>query len=356
MAFNPPTSGTAIPSNPAEPTIEKMKRDRYERDKIDCMKKGGEWDKKTNTCILPGFKGEEDPFDIKLPEQEKVEEKAPRVKDTGFVIKKDQHGETVGFEKNGQTYFRPPGTSDDEWFGIIEKESAKELRKMGIPEGATVSGSAQRKADEAFRIQQLTSQIGQLTPEQLQRIQSVQEAPIDWGQAATAGGAKVIPGLIGGAATGAIAGSVVPGIGTALGAVGGAIAGGLGTFINGIMGNIKSQQRGEIGASMDALTNARTNMMKLSRIVSTDPSKATEAVELYNQQLALVYQARAQTKLEVQGNLNKFMEDGRDILSNYDLFLDEGGQAEIYGMRLRADLSRNIPLTAEEIASWELEE
>jgi len=349
MAFTPPTFGTAIPPIPK---IDTGQKERDEQDRIKCINSGGKWDEKTKTCDIPIIKTK-DPYDIKLPEQPKQE--PPKVTSTKPEIILDKQGNKVGITlPDGRIFYDIPVKT-------MEAMAAAETQRTALLEGTQPYGTAQAKSDEAFRIKQLTSQIGQLTPEQLQRIKgTTEQAPINWQQAITAGTIGEAPSIITSAAGGALAGGLV---GSKVGAIGGPYGafalgtlGAIAGIWRGIASNIKTQQRGEIGASMDALTNARTNMMKLSRIVSTDPSKAQEAVDLYNEQLALVYIARAQTKLEVQGNLNSFMEDGRDILSNYDLFLMDGGQADIYGMRLRADLSKEVPLTEEEILSWEAEE
>jgi len=347
VAFDP-TYGQGTPIiSPSFIDREEADKKRNEQDKMNCIKQGGKWDEATNTCDLFGFKKQEDPTRFKLPKEDPKVKQPPKADSTSPEIILDKQGNKVGITlPDGRTFYDIPVKT-------IEAMAASETKRTALPEGTQPYGTAQAQSDEAFRIKQLTEQIGQLTPEQLQRIKgTTEQAPINWEQAITAGTLGEAPSIITTAGTFAAGGALAGGpIGAAAGAGVGLIAG----IWRGIASNIKTQQRGEIGASMDALTNARTNMMKLSRIVSTDPSKAQDAVNLYNEQLVLVYIARAQTKLEVQGNLNSFMEDGRDILSNYDLFLMEGGQADIYGMRLRADLSRNSPLTEAEILSWETE-
>jgi len=342
MPYNPtfPTFGTEVTP---QPKIDTGQDERDEQDRIKCINAGGKWDYETKTCSIP-IEKTKDPYAIEVPKQK---EEAPPIRPDppeGTVVLDQDTGEPSGFiGSKGQ--FVKAGKRD------IEMMMNKKLADEALIAGGT-SGQFKQQQAEAEEIKRLTAQIGNLTPEQMQRLQTLKEAPIDWGQAITAGTLGSAPSILttvgGFAAGGALgAGPVGAGIGAAVGLIAG--------VWRGIQSNIKTQQKGEIGASMDALTNARTNMMKLSRI-ATDPSKAQAAIELYNEQLFLVYQARAQTQLEVRGNFNKYMEDGRDILSNYDLFLDEGGQAEIYGMRLEAELSRNIPLTEEELVSWELEE
>jgi len=84
-------------------------------------------------------------------------------------------------------------------------------------------------------------------------------------------------------------------------------------------------------------------------MVQADPSKADEAVELYNDQMAKVYAAQATLKLETQGNLNAFMDDGRKDLAEFDLFLMQGGYADLQGQRLKQALYSGQPMSPEQL-------
>jgi len=161
-----------------------------------------------------------------------------------------------------------------------------------------------------------------------------------------------VGGAVGGALLGGVAGAgagstVTAPLGALLGGLGGAATG----FVNGILGNIKEQQRGELQAADVELTNARTNMRQLAMLASQDPSNADIYISQYNQQLTRVYQARRQTQAEVQGDLNSFMEDGREQLADFDAFLQEGGIADVYGQKLKIALISGVPLslTGEEL-------
>lgn len=214
------------------------------------------------------------------------------------------------------------------------------------------------QAQQAQQIQQAVSQIG-LSPQEIAQAQAqATEAPIDLGQAATAGGAKVIPSAITGAGVGlgaaigggAIAGTAVaPGVGTAIGAGVGLLAG----VTAGILANIKSQQSGEIASTKDVLTTAKSDMRKLSSLAAKDPGNAAAYVEMYNQRLAQVYTAQAKLKLETNGNLNKFMNDGTQDLSDFELFLQPNGQAAIYKRQLELALMSGVApeLTAEDLTA-----
>ena len=80
-------------------------------------------------------------------------------------------------------------------------------------------------------------------------------------------------------------------------------------------------------------------------LASQDPANADIFIKQYNDQLTRIHQARRQTKAEVTGDLNAFMEDGREQLADFDAFLLEGGIADIYGQKLSIALGSGIPLS-----------
>lgn len=308
-----------------------------------CREEGGTWDPVTQTCLM--FK--------------KDEPKAPET--TAQATNKDQvlryaegerkAGQIAGISQNGKTTFADRKDVEN----ILAKQQSKTQggpATQAFEQGAIAQ---QQQTQQQAISQEAIANLG-LNPQQIAAIQSgLVEAPIDWGQAITAGFANVIPstvgGAVGGAALGLLGGPAAPVTST-----GGAIIGGIGGFVtglfNGIKNNIKSQQSGEISASQDVLTNAKTNMRKLSTLAAKDPANAVLYVEAYNQQLAQVYKAQAQIKLETQGNLNKFMEDGTDILSDFELFLAPNGQAQIYQRQLELSLVSGVPpsLTVDDFA------
>ena len=109
--------------------------------------------------------------------------------------------------------------------------------------------------------------------------------------------------------------------------------------------DIKEQQRGELQAAAIELTNARTNMRQLAMLASQDLANADIYIQQYNQQLTRIHQARRQTQAEVQGDLNAFMEDGREQLADFDAFLISGGIADVYGQKLAIALDSGVPLS-----------
>lgn len=308
-----------------------------------CVAQGGQWDPSRRICIMPNT--------IKnQTETEAPKENQPQNNDQ---ILRNESGRPAGITVGGKTYL---GLSPSD----VEKMAAAELAKKGgaATQAFETGAVMQQQQAEQQQIQQQAAMQAQnigLSPQEIANIQSgVQEAPINYGQAVTAGLANVIPSTIGGAVGGAAIGAV----GSAGAAsVPLAIAGGIGGFVTGlftgIKNNIKSQQTGEIAKTKDILTAAKTNMRQIATIAAKDPSNAAEYVQAYNMQLALVYQAQAKLKAETSGNLNSFMNDGTQDLSDFELFLMPNGYADIYKQKLYLALSNGVSpeFTAEDLES-----
>lgn len=288
-----------------------------------CKDEGGIWDAVTQTCsFLPKS-------ETKKTEEPKTQDQVFRDQDTGNIS-----GLTIG----GKTFL---GLNPKD----VEKvTSAKQAKQQGGPATQSFEQGAQAQA-QALRSQEALNNLG-LSPEQIAGVQGLaSEAGIDWGQAATAGASQAVPGVI----AGALGGAAIGAVGGPVGAVGGALLGGVGAFLNGVRSNIKSQQKGEIASTQKVLTNAKSNLRQIRMLAQADPSRADEAIELYNQQMALVYQAQRKLKLETQGNLNKFMDDGTEKLVEFDLFLMQGGYADLQRQRLEQALIGGVPLSPEQI-------
>ena len=294
--------------------------------KEQCKIDGGVWDEETQTCLR--MKKEEK----EVTPPPKVNAKTPEV----FIDPKS--GRKTGITlPDGRTFF---GLSPAE----IDEIAAREKAKTTLPEGTALVGTAQRQAEEQFRLQQQIGQIGQVG-----QLTPAQQADINRSQALTAGTVGQIPSILSTAGQfavgGAIAGAPAGGIGAIPGAL---IGGGIGIIAGitrGVLGNIKEQQRGELQAADVELTNARTNMRQLAMLASQDPANADIYIKQYNEQLTRIHQARRQTKAEVTGDLNSFMEDGREQLADFDAFLQPGGIADVYGQKLKIALQTDTPLS-----------
>jgi len=300
-----------------------------------CEEKGGFWDGKQ--CLL-----------YQKPQETPKPTPAPTVKPTGPEVFKDMEtGALSGVTMpNGVTTLGMNPTEVKGMVGSYQNDTT-------LPAGTQLAGTAQTQANQQARMQQLMqmAQQGMLSP---QELQAIQQAPIDWGQALTAGSVGNLPSVLTNIGVGAAAGAGIGAVtGLGIGAVPGAIIGGVGGLIKSIWGgtqaNIKSQQSGEIAATKDVLAAAKTNMKALTMVVSKDPSKAEEAINLYYNQLAQVQRAQRKLQMETQGNLNKYMNDGTQDLSDFELFLQPGGYAEIQLIRLQNAIQSGQPATDAEI-------
>ncbi len=282
-----------------------------------CIARGGRWDGKK--CIMPQpTPVEPEPITgpTKLTPQERADAQA-----RGDIIRTDRFGEET------------IQTSEE-----ARKEA--ELASAGLG-GRGAAAAIQRKEEEALRVQELVSQIGQLG-----KLDPAIQADINFSQAFTAGIARVVPSAVGAAALGAAAG-VVGSAGTlsAPAALVGGAAGAVGGFVSGVLSNIKEQQRGELQAADIELINGRAAMRQFAMLATTDQANADVYIQLYNQAVTRMHQARRQTHAEVQGDLNAWMEDGREQLADFDSFLGPGGLADIYGLKLQTALQTGVPLS-----------
>ena len=297
-----------------EPLINK---DPDEQARNACAERGGTWDAATKTCKMPQAAAPT----AESPKQNNFRE--------GEVIT-EESGKPTGITKGGNTFL---GLPREDIQNISSKQQAEVAQIAGAP---TVTQRLQQE-----RTQALLQRLGQVDPN---AFTGLQEAPIDWGQALTAGTIKSLPNILTSAAGGAFVGGGVGAAGGPVGVVGGAIIGAIAGIWRGVSTNIEGQKKGEISASVDVLNAGRTNMRQLAMLASQDPANADLYIAAYNQQLSLIHRAHSQIKLETQGNLNKYIEDGTDILSDFELFLMAGGTADIYGQKMIISLSSGVPI------------
>lgn len=223
-----------------------------------------------------------------------------------------EKGEVTGFEKDGKTFFRPPGISDEEWFGTVEKLSAKEARKTAIPEGAvTKKQLAQEKLGA-----ELAGGVGQLNPEIVKAGELSSEIDIE--QALSAGLVTAAPGVVAGGAAGLLGGPGAP-ITVPLGA---GIGAGLG-FLQGVKSNIAAQRRGTTSASKQGLADGEKNIRKIITAANKNPADAAEYQNLFNEQLSYIERDYGKLKLDTQGYIKDITGvDGTPELADYQRFYD----------------------------------
>lgn len=307
-----------------------------------CRAQGGQWDPSTRTCIMPQA--------IKNQTEAKIEQP----KNENQVFRDQKTGNISGVTIGGKTYLGLNPKDVEQ----MTKAQAEKTQGGQYTQAFEQNAQVQQQQAQQQAIQQKAAGQAQnigLSPAEIANIQAgATEAPIDWGQALTAGVANVVPSTVGGAVGGAAVGLVGTGGAASIPL---AVAGGVGGFItglfNGVRNNIKAQQSGEISATKDVLSAARTNMRQIATLSAKDPANAAEYVQAYNMQLALVYQAQAKLKAETSGNLNAFMEDGTQDLSDFELFLMPNGYADIYKQKIYMSLTTGATpdFTAEDLAS-----
>jgi len=324
--------------------LEKQRKEEAKTPEQKCKEQGGFWDAKTNSCSFtkPSTANAEEVVKSSVKQ-------AGGYVENGSFVPSTAPRKIVEFNKDGTVKYTTPtgqvyNLSKEEYQNVLGKSgtmATQQTKEIGAFEGGALQ-EAQKQID--------LSQLG-LTEEQIAEIQAnAVEAPIDYGQAVTAGLANVAPSLVGGATGGAVVGAIGgAGIGAVpagiLGGIGGAVTG----FLNGVRNNIKSQQGGEIGTTTEMLSEAKEIMRKMPAAIKLQPNRSAELVDLYNQKLAQVYAAQAKLKRETQGNLNSFMDDGTEKLAEFDLFLQPGGYKDYIADQMKIFGSSNSPMTTEEL-------
>jgi len=332
-------SGKLDPTDLAAVKLKEQKeKEKLEAKKQACLAKGWYWDEATQTCTQEmQFKDISSYSKIEPKEKPVTDEKSVKVSKPEISEFEGDPDKVTLEMPNGQVYVGIPKAEANR---ILSGYEEKQIQGEYAPLGTT-----QKTFEQQIRLQEAISKIGQPGG-----LKAAEEAAINWSQAATAGAAGIIPMAIGGATTGALIGGIAGGgvgssvtapAGAAIGAIGGVLTG----FISGTLNNIKTQQRGELGAAKEELTAARTNMRQLAMMASRDPANADFYISLYNEQLTRVYQAERQTQLETQGDLNAWIEDGTKELAEFEVFLRPGGIADIYGQKLQVALQTNTPLS-----------
>lgn len=291
----------------------------------ECRLKGGTWDANLQKCIMP-----KDPITEAVGKQTSTAN-VPAAKDIDQKLTpQEKTGEPVVTDTLGNERLAPQGQEANE-----ARQNEVDLLNAIDPNAPSAKEAVIANQQQA-ELRQLLLKVGQ--PGQLT---AAQEADINFSQAATAGAAAAVPGILGGA----IGGATIGALGGPIGIAGGAVIGGAGTFVSGILRNIKDQQRGEIQAATIELTNGRTAMRQYAMAASRDPANADVYIGLYNQAVTRMHQARRQVKAETSGDLNAWMDDGRADLANFDSYLGEGGLAETYGIKLQTSLLTGVPLS-----------
>lgn len=327
----------------------------------ECKERGGVWDEKTQTCVMiKPQEAKQTPEDIV---KQQVQEKGGYIGADGQFVPPTTQGKIVNFNEDGTVdYTTPQGVhyklTREEYKNLLDNQAGRRGAEF-TQDVAEIQAIEQGGLDLAQRELELRN-LG-LNDAQIMAVQTgLVESPIDWGQAITSGVMGALPTALGAAAGGLATGAMIGAAGGPIGAAGGALIGGVGGLItglfNGIQGNIKGQKTGNISASAKTLASARTNMRQLVTLASKDPNNAAVYIDTYNQQLAKVYEAQRQVKLDTSGNLNSYMDDGTVKLADFERFLSKGGEADIYTQRLQnAIMTGQAPaLTLEDFEDFDM--
>ncbi len=196
-----------------------------------CEDKGGSWDEETRTCIM-NIKERVEVQQIKK-EKAASEKEALEPAPQGSIVTNAETGEQVGFIN-----------SKGDFVSAKKGDIQAATQQAGAGVGGAVGGTTEQFAQQQ-RLIQSAQQIGNIGT-----LTAVQEAGINFSQAATAGAFGSIPGILGGIGVGALAGGKIGALGGIGGAALGAGVGAIGGFLSGIHGNIKEQQSVEIRAEV----------------------------------------------------------------------------------------------------------
>lgn len=314
--------------------------------KQECEAKGGKWDAVNQVCIMPTEipkQTEQQPKPLDVVKQN-IKQEGGYIDETGKYIPSEKPKTKINFKNDGTIEYTPVGgetlSLSREEYNALQGKSGKLTEK--VKQIQAVEGGAVQQVQR----EQAISQLG-LTPEEIAAAQAqAQESNIDVVQAGTAGVAGAAPAALGAAAAGLVAGSgalAATGVGAPIAVGTLAVAGGLyaiSKLWTGVTSNIKSQQSGQIGATKDTLAAAKTNMRLLTQLAADNPERA---IEVYNQQLAQVYTAQAKLKLETSGVLDRYLDDGTEDLSDFELFLQPNGQAELLRLKIEDAIRSGAP-------------
>ncbi len=297
----------------AKPALEgeQARNERIEREK--CEGQGGVWDVELKVCNLPKIDTEpKQPTPSSPP---------------GSVVTDSETGEVTGFI-NSQGDFVKAGRED------VQNVVSKQQARTAVPAGATTSQQFQTQQ----RVKQSLLKLGQI-----QGVVGEDEA-IDISQAITAGTVGSAADIVQSAAIGFAGGALAGGGVTPLAVVTGLIGAGVGVW-KGVQGSIEDQQKGQIGASVQRYNVALRGLRTLAMLATTYPDAAPQLVDDFNTQKFLIHQAYADVKAETDEDIERYIEDGTEILAKFDAVTDpDTGLLAIYELRLRLAIEEGIPM------------
>ena len=308
---------------------EQARNEEIERQK--CLDQGGTWDAELKTCTLPTPPpSEADVREKQLfgsvggqPLQAEPTPPAP----SGSVVTDAETGEVTGFINTAGNFVKSNRAD-------VQSVVAKQQARTAVPAGATTVQQFQTQQ----RVKQSLSKLGV--------IQGVvgKEQELDISEAITAGTVGSAADIVQSAAIGFTAGALAGGVATPLAVATGLIGAAVGVW-RGVQGNIESQQKGQIGANIERYNTALRGMRTLAMLATTYPDAAPQLVDDFNTQKFLMHQAYADVKAETDEDLEKYIEDGTEILAKMASVLDpDTGLLNIYELRLILAVEQGVPM------------
>lgn len=342
----------------ALPLISRNKDEGFSSDaaeKLKCISKGGKWDSKTQTCIMPENKlkpettpesetksksGYSATTSLTTPEvysDKKGNQKAITLPGEG------RYGIPTGnITPEGITETRPAtleeynayratlGLEPDiggRTFGGLAQKGVQQIagayqEKTTLPEGTVQAGTGQANYKETLRKVELARSVGEID---LMTAMEAEEQGINVKEALLSGVSGVIPSALSyGATTGAAAlfsGVAAPLAPAAAGV--GAVVGALKGFYSGVTNNIKAQKSDLISGKSGELSSRQKAMKGYISAANANPAKAEEMLQAYQIEKSLIRRDYNTLNAEA-GESSSLMygQDGTPQLIAYNVYFE----------------------------------
>ncbi len=288
--------------------------------KKQCVQRGGRWDEKTKTCIMP---------------QPQPQPQSPEEKEPTKVLSNPTNAPIVTDRFGNETL-------------QLQDQASIEARRNARPIGGT--SKEQLLAQDAARAEgkQLAGQVGQF--DQL----GTSPTGLDFEQALRVGVVDAIPSAIktagqlaaGGAVLGGAIGTAAGPLGTGGGAVLGAAIGGATGFVSGLASSMKSdmagQRRDTTTAQQRVLDEGKQTMNDWVTMAEGDPANRAQYLTEFNKVAAQIDQAYRQMKLDTSLDVARF-ETALPNLAEFEAFYAAGGERDVLTQDMRNALTTVSP-------------
>jgi len=275
---------------------------------IDCVKKGGRWDKATQTCVLPQAKT---PIVDTAPK--------PLSQEEVIAISKQNEGKAV------------------DQFGNVT-EITRETQEEGKDEIERIQSQETGVGAKAALAQQQAQQEGQLLAGQVGQIEpstGIEATDLSEKEALIVGIRNSIPRALGlavaagsaAAVGGAAATAPLGGVGAIPAAAIGAAAGFTTGIASGLIGSMKSQRTDNTNAQQRVLDEGKQTLKDWSTMAKTDPSNRELYLTQFNRQLQIIQDAHVQMLTDTKADVAKY-ESAIPNLAEFNSFYSVGGERD----------------------------